>query len=358
LAEAELDGVIVSGSSPASRMWRAGVGTVRRATPSTAARPDVLGARPAAPADQVQHALAREVAQELRHVLGGVVVAAELVGQAGVGVAGDRHAGDPRELGDVRPHVVGAERAVDADREQICVRHRVVERLDGLARQRAAGPVRDRDRRDHRHLAHAVLEQLGDRVERGLAVERVDVGLGDQEVDAALDQRARLLGVAVGELAERDRAGARIVDVGRQRGGLGGRADRAGDPARAAVFPLGAVGGAARDPGGGEVQLADDALEAEIGQRERGRRERVGLDDIGPGAQEVEVNLLDRVGPGQREDVDAALDRHRVVRELRAAPRGLVTQVQGLDHRAHRAIEHDDALGHGFAQTLDRRHRA
>ena len=53
--------------------------------------------------------------------------------------------------------------------------------------------IGDRDRRDHRHAAHALREQLLERVQRRLAVERVDVGLGQEQIDAAFDQRARLL---------------------------------------------------------------------------------------------------------------------------------------------------------------------
>ena len=163
-------------------------------------RRDVLGARAATAADEVEQALARERAEHARHVLRRVVVAAELVGQAGVRIARDRDAGDARELGDVRAHVVGAERAVDADREQLGVADRVEERLDGLARQRAARLVGDRHRGDHRYASHALREQLGDREQRGLAVERVDVRLGQQQIDAAVDQRARLFGVRIGEL--------------------------------------------------------------------------------------------------------------------------------------------------------------
>ena len=43
-----------------------------------------------------------------------------------------------------------------------------------------------------------------DREERGLHVQRVEDGLGEQEVDAAVEQPARLLVVGVDELVEGD----------------------------------------------------------------------------------------------------------------------------------------------------------
>ena len=91
-----------------------------RRRPSTALRDrrDVIRRRAAAAADDVDEAAGGEVAQQRAGLVGLLVVLAERVRQAGVRVAADVALGDPRELGEVRPHVARAERAVDADAER------------------------------------------------------------------------------------------------------------------------------------------------------------------------------------------------------------------------------------------------
>ena len=67
---------------------------------------DVRRRRAAAPAHDVEEAAGRELPQHRRHLLGALVVAAEGVGEAGVGVAAHRHVGDrataPRRTGAAR----------------------------------------------------------------------------------------------------------------------------------------------------------------------------------------------------------------------------------------------------------------
>ena len=75
--------------------------------------------------------------------VGRLVVFAEGVGQAGVGIGGDQGVGDARQLGDVRAHQLGAQGAVEPDGERLGVLDRVPERLDRLARQGAARAVGD-----------------------------------------------------------------------------------------------------------------------------------------------------------------------------------------------------------------------
>jgi hypothetical protein len=54
-------------------------------------------------------------------------------------------------------------------------------------------------------------------------------------------------------------------------------------------------------------------LEAEVGERDRRRGERVGLDDVGAGAEECVVDVLDRLRPGQREDARALLSQYEAL---------------------------------------------
>jgi len=76
---------------------------------------DVVGRRPATAADEVQPALTCELAERGRHVVRIQIVAAEFVGQSGVGVATHQDRGDPGQLLDVRFHLIRTESAVDAD---------------------------------------------------------------------------------------------------------------------------------------------------------------------------------------------------------------------------------------------------
>ncbi len=78
-------------------------------------RLDVLGRGAAAAADDVDRALVGEFAKHRGRLGRRVVVAAEGVREAGVGVHADRQVGDARQLLDVRPQQPGTERAVQPD---------------------------------------------------------------------------------------------------------------------------------------------------------------------------------------------------------------------------------------------------
>ncbi len=62
------------------------------------------------------------------------------------------------------------------------------------------------------------------------------------------------------------------------------------------------------------------------------------------------MNLADELGLGQRQQVVVALLVAAVVGEPLAAVVGL-GQAVGLDHRPHRAVEHEDALAQGGGEV-------
>ena len=244
-----LSGVICSGSRPLSRVWRGSA--LMRPAPrrrlhergqrarrirrhGLGDRGDVRRRGAAAAADQVEQAGLGELAQHRGHVLGRFVVAAERVGQAGVGMGADVGVGDLGEHVDVRAQVLGAERAVQADRQRLRMPQRVPERLGGLAGQRAAGGVGDRAGDHHRQARAARVERFLDREQRGLGIERVEHGLDHQHVGAAVDQAVGGFAIGHAQFVEGDRAEARAVHVGAQRGGAAGRAEHADDEARTA----------------------------------------------------------------------------------------------------------------------------
>ena len=117
-----------------------------------------------------------------------------------------------------------------------------------------------------------------------------------------------LLAVGGHHLVERDGAVAGIVDVAGDRELLVGRADRAGHEAGPVGIPgLGRIGRLAGEPGRGEVHLPRVLLEAEVGHRHAGGPEGVGLDDVAAGLEIGRVDVPDRIGLGEHQDVDAVL---------------------------------------------------
>ena len=119
---------------------------------------------------------------------------------------------DPREVLDERPHLRCAERAVDADDKGLGVLHGEPECFDRLAGEVAARAV-DRGEGDpERKLGRS----RAGRDESCLRVQRVEDGLDQEEVHAAVSQRPDLFLIRLANLVERDRPVRRIVDSGRE----------------------------------------------------------------------------------------------------------------------------------------------
>src|SRR5262249_30763269 len=102
---------------------------------------DVLGRGAAAAADDVDQARVREFAEQRGHGAWAFVVAAELVGQTGIGIGTDEGVGDARNLGDVRAHFARTKRAVESDRERRGVAYRGPERARRLAGEKPPGAI-------------------------------------------------------------------------------------------------------------------------------------------------------------------------------------------------------------------------
>ena len=296
--------------------------------------------RAAAPADQIDQAGLSELGDVTGLPLRGLVVLAEGVRQPGVRVAGDEGVGDARHLGDVGPHLGRAQCAVEAHGDRLGVPDRVPERLGDLTGQGPSGRVGDGARQDQRPTASALLEQCLDGEYRGLGVEGVEDRLDDEQVGAAVDQAIGGFQVGRHQLVVGDVAGARIVDVRRDRRGPRRRADRTG---HVAGFLRGGdlVTGLAGQRGAGVVELVAQLLHAVVGERDRVGIEGVGLQDVRAGLQVLPVDSLDDVWLGQGEQVVVADQIAGPVFEPLTAVPGLVGPVP-LDRRAHRAVDHHD----------------
>ena len=107
-------------------------------------------------------------------------------------------------------------------------------------------PLGDQRRlRLNRNAAHAARELARDAGDRGFDFEQILHRLEEQQIDAALDERARLLAVDRGEFLEGDLRERGI----RRRDQHSGRAQRAGDETRAIGRRV-RIGGFARDARG------------------------------------------------------------------------------------------------------------
>ncbi len=112
------------------------------------------------------------------------------------------------------------------------------------------------------------------------------------------------------------------------------------------------VGGVAREPGGGQVHLVGQPLHAVVGQRDALGVEGVGADDVGAGRQIALVDLGDGLRLGEHEQVVVALHGLGMGGEA-LAPEGRLVELVALDHRAHGAVDDQDAPGGGRLERGD-----
>ena len=315
-------------------------------------RADMFGRRPATAADDIHHASAGEIADDLRHLLRRLVVFAELVRQAGVRVRSDMNRREPRYLFHMGRELFGAESAIEADRERLRVQDRIAERFDGLSRQGAAAGVGDRARNHQRQAFACVFEEIQAGMDRRLRVQGVERGFDQQQVGAAFDEGGDGDGVVFGQFVEGNIAEPGIVDIGRNRGRLARRADDAGDETRLlrrARVHL--VAGGAGQPRTRQIQLAMQIFQAVIGLGAASRIEGIRFDDIGARLQISQVDIPDQIGLRQVEQVVVTAEIDLPVAKTLAAKVGLA-EAPGLNHRAHGAVEQHDAPVKNLFQTL------
>ena len=219
-----------------------------------------------------------------------------------------------------------------------------------------------------------LVEDFADGDEGGLGVERVEDGFDEEQVGAAGDEGADLLGVGGLDLVEGDDAEAGVVGVGRVRERDGERADGSGDEALAAGLVADAVGPFAALPRGllvdlpGEVAehgVVDDLLvelgvfaaavlagvvDEELALGDAGGAEGVGLDDVGAGLEEAAMDVADHLRLGEGEEVAVVEQVLGRVFEALAADVGFGHAV-GADGGAHRSVDDGDA---GFEDLFER----
>ena len=302
----------------------------------------MIGLGAAAAAHDIDDAGAGEFLDHFRHLFRRLVIAAEFVGQAGIGMRRHQGVAGAGKLGDIGAQFARAQGAVQPDGKWVGMAHRMPESGGRLAREGAAGKIGNGAGDPHRQVhAHFLIDFL-DRIDRGLAVEGVEHRLDHQQMGAAPDQPTGTFPVGLAQLVESDVAEGRVIDVGRDGGRAVGRAQHAGDQARAAgggIF----VAQFARQPRAGLVQLTDQMAQAIIFLRGEVGVEGVGLDEIHAGFQIHPADVADDFGLGQGEQVIVALQLRRVIAEA-LPPEILFAQLEALDHHAPAAVQQQQAL--------------
>ena len=311
---------------------------------------DVVGSRSATPAPDIGEAVRGKVGVDFRHLFGGVVVAAEGVGKAGVGVDADVAVGHIGQLFEVGSHVIGAEGAVDADGNGFRMLDAIPEGGRGLAGEGPAGFVGNGNRDHDRQPLAGFFKDLFDGEEGGLGVEGVENGFDQQDVYATFYERTGLFSISGHEVVEGDGAVAGVVHVGGDRSGAVGRADGASHEEGAGwVGGQNAVHGPAGHPGCCKVQFANQRFKSVVGLGNGRRTEGVGFNDIRSGLQELHVDLFDDLRPGDDQQVIVALEVGRMVSKPRSAEIGFL-QLVFLDHRPHGAVDHQHLLVEQWGQ--------
>ena len=291
-------------------------------------RGDVLRRRPAAAADDPDAVALDEFAQRRRQRLWlfgeDRLPVGPLQRQPGVGDAVDRQRAGLAEEADRVAHVLGAGRAVEPDHVDVERPQGRQHRLDIGPEQHLAAVGKERDAGLDRQRAAGLGEGFAGAEDRRLDLEDVLGGLDDDQVGAAFDQAAGLLGEDLDQSGEGDVAQGR-VGRGRQEAG---RADRAGDETVIASRPAG-------DFRRLDVDLQRVLAQTPLFELQPRALEAVGLDHFGPGFEHRGVDPLDHVGAIQHQRLVAFALEPTVVR---------LGQLELLQGRAHAAVEDNDAL--------------
>ncbi len=236
---------------------------------------DVRRGRPAAAAGDVEQAVLGPLAQRSGHLLGRLVIAAQVVRQTRVRVRRHGNVGDPRQDVKVLAQLLRAERAVEADDQWLRVTDAVPERLDGLPREGPSGGIDDRPADDQGNPLAQLVEQRFDGENRRLRVQRIEDCLDEQQVGPALDETSSGVAVRGLQLLPGHGACRGVADIRADGGSPVRRPEGSGHVSRAArIRAFRRVGCLAREARRGHVHLADDIrAEPVVGLGDGRRRE-------------------------------------------------------------------------------------
>ena len=184
--------------------------------------------------------------------------------------------------------------------------HRRVECFHGLSQQRH--PTSEYCTGDHhRHFAFPLRENVADRKQTRLHIQRVKTGLRQQQIDTAIQQTSNLFSIGFHHLVKRKRPRTGLISVHRQLNFRGPNAARH----EARLTGIGCGRFVSHSPS----ELCTDAVDLpgqmrkfELFQRHDVGVERIGLDDVGA---DVDVFLMyfgNQIRLRQHQQVSGILD--------------------------------------------------
>ena len=307
---------------------------------------DVFWAGATTTAHNIDPAILGKLANLISKLIGGHIVAAKGIWQPGVGVTRGEHLTELVHLLHIRAHLVWPQRAINAHADERSAMDRGPIRIHGLAAQGASALVGDGHTGHHWNPSCAIGKQLLNCVERRLLIERVKCGLGQQDIDAALQQCRGLVVIGLHDLIECHRSKAGIVHIWAEREGAVHRPQCAGHVARLARVALSEIiGGLTCDLGCPDVHLADQRRvgHIKIGHTDGLRIERVSLEDVRSRLEILAMNRLNHVGLHQIQGLVIVFKINMPVRKA-LAPISRLIRFIALDHGAHCPIQNQDAL--------------
>ncbi len=201
---------------------------------------------------------------------------------------------NPGQFFDQWTHLFRTERTVHSDAQQRHMGDGIPEGLDRLASHTAIAPgLNECDGCHDRHTPRARCKGLLDSEERGFRVQRVENRFHQQHIGTAIEQPAHLLAVGSNQLFIGRAPRGRIIDIGRNGGGLRRRSNRPGDKAPPPrLHCLHAIHRAPRALRSGFRQFIAKRVHPIIGQRDCLRVECIGLNNVRPGFQILPVNIF------------------------------------------------------------------
>jgi len=190
-----------------------------------------------------------------------------------------------------------------------------------------------------------IVEILFDRKNGGLGVERIEDGFDQEDISAARNEAVDGFGIRGNQFIEADIAVARVVHVRADRAGAVGRAEYAG-----AITRLGRILGGFcyaevfDELGRSVVDFPHQCFHVVIGHGDAGGVETVGFDDVSASVEIGLMNAADHVRARQHQEIVIAFQVRRPIGKALAAIIGF-RELVALDHRAHAAIQNQNALG-------------
>ena len=249
-------------------------------------------------------------------------------------------------------HFLGTEGAVQANRQRVGMADGMPERGRCLARQCAARQVGDRAGNHDRQVNAFAFKRFKHGNNRGLGIQRIKDRLDQNDLRAAVDQPTRLLVVGNTHLVKRHGTKTGVVDVWRDRQRAVGGPDSTGHKPAAAVALFSLDRSFARQPSAVHIQLIGKLFHEVIGLGDGRGGKRIGFHNVRARKKVIQMDVTDRIGLGQDQQVVVALEIMLPVLEALGAKISL-GKLPVLNFSTHGAVKHQNTLGRSLLQSSE-----